>query len=39
MGDRLLDNEGLETLVLIKTPDGWKIRHSHTSGRARRPAP
>lgn len=39
MGDRLLDNEGLETLLLIKTPEGWKIRHSHTSGRARRPAP
>ncbi|HYB94526.1 MAG TPA: nuclear transport factor 2 family protein [Vicinamibacterales bacterium] len=38
MGDRLLDNEGLETLVLIKTAAGWKIRHSHTSGRARRPA-
>ena len=39
MGDRMLDNEGLETLVLLKTADGWKIRHSHTSGRARRPAP
>ena len=38
MGERMLDNEGLETLLLIKTPDGWKIRHSHTSGRARRPA-
>ena len=38
MGDRMLDNEGLETLVLLKTADGWKIRHSHTSGRARRPA-
>ena len=38
MGDRLLDNEGLETLLLVKMPEGWKIRHSHTSGRARRPA-
>jgi uncharacterized protein YcnI len=38
MGERMLDNEGLETLLLIKTADGWKIRHSHTSGRARRPA-
>ena len=38
MGDRMLDNEGLETLLLLKTADGWKIRHSHTSGRARRPA-
>ncbi|HEX8029288.1 MAG TPA: nuclear transport factor 2 family protein [Vicinamibacterales bacterium] len=39
MGDRTLDNEGLETLLLVKTPEGWKIRHSHTSGRARRPTP
>jgi ketosteroid isomerase-like protein len=38
MGDRELDSEGLETLLLIRTSDGWKIRHSHTSGRARRPA-
>ena len=38
MGDRMLDNEGLETLMLIKTAQGWKIRHSHTSGRPRRPA-
>lgn len=38
MGERLLDSEGLETLVLVKTPDGWKIRHSHTSSRPRRPA-
>src|SRR5687768_698354 len=36
MGERDLDSEGLETLVLVKMPDGaWKIRHSHTSGRAR----
>lgn len=38
MGDRMLDSEGLETLMLVKTPEGWKIRHSHTSSRARRPA-
>ena len=39
MGERDLDSEGLETLVLVKMPDGaWKIRHSHTSSRARRPA-
>ena len=38
MGERDLDSEGLETLVLLKMPDGsWKIRHSHTSSRARRP--
>lgn len=39
MGDRDLDSRGLETLVLIKGEDGaWKIRHSHTSSRPRRPA-
>jgi ketosteroid isomerase-like protein len=39
MGERLLDSAGLETLVLVKAADGtWKIRHSHTSSRARRPA-
>lgn len=38
MGDRVLDSGGLETLVLVKTADGtWKIRHSHTSSRPRRP--
>jgi ketosteroid isomerase-like protein len=38
MGERDLDSEGLETLVLVKVADGgWKIRHSHTSSRARRP--
>ena len=39
MGERDLDSEGLETLLLVKMPDGsWKIRHSHTSSRpARRP--
>lgn len=36
MKERLLDNIGRETLVLEKQADGeWKIRHSHTSGRAR----
>jgi ketosteroid isomerase-like protein len=36
MQDRMLDNIGRETLVLEKQSDGsWKIRHSHTSGRAR----
>ena len=39
MGERDLDSEGLETLALLKMPDGnWKIRHSHTSSRPRRPA-
>jgi ketosteroid isomerase-like protein len=36
---REIDSGGLETLVLLKGADGaWKIRHSHTSARARRPA-
>ena len=36
MKDRMLDNVGRETLVLEKQLDGnWRIRHSHTSGRAR----
>lgn len=39
MGDRELDSRGLETLVLLKDANGnWKIRHSHTSSRPRRPA-
>jgi uncharacterized protein YcnI len=39
MGDRVLDSAGLETLVLVKGADGtWKIRHSHTSSRPRRPS-
>ena len=39
MGERMIDSGGLETLVLVKGADGaWKIRHSHTSARARRPA-
>lgn len=38
VGDRNVDGGGLETLVLVKGPDGaWKIRHSHASAR-RRPA-
>lgn len=39
MGDREIDSEGLETLLLMKQADGtWKIYHSHTSSRPRRPA-
>jgi ketosteroid isomerase-like protein len=39
MGERMLDSGGLETLVLVKDASGaWKIRHSHTSARPRRPA-
>lgn len=39
VGERDVDGGGLETLVLVKADDGaWKIRHSHTSSRPRRPA-
>ena len=39
MGERQVDSGGLETLVRVKMDDGsWKIRHSHTSSRPRRPA-
>lgn len=38
IGERMLDSSGLETLLLVKGSDGtWKIRHSHTSSRPRRP--
>jgi uncharacterized protein (TIGR02246 family) len=39
MRERDVDSEGLATYVLVKGADGaWKIRHSHTSSRPRRPA-
>ena len=38
MGERDIDSGGLETLVLVKDGGAWKIRHSHTSSRPRRPA-
>lgn len=39
MGERVLNSGGLETLVLVRDAAGaWKIRHSHTSARPRRPA-
>jgi ketosteroid isomerase-like protein len=38
MATREIDSSGLATYVLIKGADGWKIRHSHTSSRPRRPA-
>ena len=39
-GERDIDSGGLETLVLVKGGAGaWKIRHAHTSSRARRPPP
>lgn len=38
MGERDIDSGGLETLVLVKDAGAWKIRHSHTSSRPRRPA-
>ncbi|MEO5894369.1 MAG: nuclear transport factor 2 family protein, partial [Vicinamibacterales bacterium] len=36
-GERAIDSGGLETLVLVRDAGAWKIRHSHTSSRARRP--
>lgn len=36
--DRDVDSGGLETLVLVKAGDAWRVRHSHTSAH-RRPAP
>jgi ketosteroid isomerase-like protein/uncharacterized protein YcnI len=37
--ERDVDSGGLATYILVKSNDGaWKIRHSHTSSRARRPA-
>lgn len=38
MRERDVDAEGLATYVLAKDADGWRIRHSHTSSRPRRPA-
>ncbi|MEX2282059.1 MAG: nuclear transport factor 2 family protein [Gemmatimonadota bacterium] len=37
-GERVINNVGAETMVLLRTPTGWKIRHIHWSSRARRPA-
>ena len=33
--DRDVETGGLETLVLVKSDGGWRIRHSHTSARRR----
>lgn len=38
MKERDVDSGGLATYVLVKSGDAWKIRHSHTSSRPRRPA-
>ena len=37
-GERTIDNVGAETMVLLRTPSGWKIRHIHWSSRPRRRA-
>ncbi|MGH7445926.1 MAG: YybH family protein [Longimicrobiales bacterium] len=31
--NRDIDSHGTETMVLLRTPDGWKIRHIHWSSR------
>ena len=33
--DRTVDSAGAETMVLLRTREGWKIRHVHWSSRAR----
>jgi uncharacterized protein (TIGR02246 family) len=35
-GERTVDSLGAETMVLMRTVNGWKIRHIHWSSRARR---
>ena len=35
-GARAIDSLGAETMVLMRTASGWKIRHIHWSSRARR---
>lgn len=35
-GDKPLDIAGKGTLILKRSADGWKIIHSHTSGRPRK---
>jgi ketosteroid isomerase-like protein len=35
-GERVVDSAGAESMVLLRTPDGWKIRHIHWSSRPRR---
>ena len=40
IGGKIVEAEGLETLLLLKSADGsWRIRHSHTSSRRRPAAP
>lgn len=31
--DRDIDSQGVETMLLTRTPDGWRIRHIHWSSR------
>lgn len=31
--DREIESHGTETIVLVRTPDGWRIRHIHWSSR------
>jgi ketosteroid isomerase-like protein len=35
VGERAIDSIGVETMILVRTPDGWKIRHIHWSSRPR----
>ncbi len=36
MGERTIDNVGRGTMILQRVNGQWRIRHSHTSSRARR---
>ncbi len=38
VGERMLDIVGRGTAVLERRGTGWIVRHSQTSGRARRPS-
>ncbi len=31
MAERDVEGEGLATAILVKTPNGWKVQHMHTS--------
>lgn len=30
---RAIDSQGVETMVMVRTPEGWRIRHIHWSAR------
>jgi len=34
VGEREIDSRGVETMLLVRTGDGWRIRHIHWSSRS-----